>query len=150
MKQVTIYTDGACSGNPGPGGWGTILVSHAPLARVEVSGAEVDTTNNRMELMAVLEGLRRLKYPCEVTVVTDSRYVHDMFQKGWITSWKKRGWRLGSKKKQPVKNLDLVRALDEEVAKHEVTWQWVRGHAGHPENERADHLAVSAIRDLLR
>jgi len=142
LKKITIYSDGACSGNPGPGGWGAILVCENPHAEKELSGAEPDTTNNRMEISAVLESLRRLKEPCEVTVVTDSRYVVDAFAKGWLANWLKNGWRTASK--QPVKNEDLWRELLSAIKPHRVSWQWVRGHNEHPMNERADRLAVEA------
>ena len=141
---VDIYTDGACSGNPGPGGWGAILrlgTSEGSKER-EIYGGERDTTNNRMELTAVIEALRALKRPVHARVHTDSQYV----QKGiteWIHGWKKRGWRTADK--QPVKNADLWRLLDEEAARHEVEWFWVRGHNGHVENERADVLARRGI-----
>ena len=133
---VEIYTDGACKGNPGPGGWGVILL-HGKSEK-ELFGGEATTTNNRMELTAVIEGLGALKRRSRVRVYTDSQYV----QKGiseWIHAWKKRGWRTADRK--PVKNDDLWRRLDELARGHEVEWHWVRGHAGHPENERADQLA---------
>jgi ribonuclease HI len=147
-EVVELYADGACLGNPGPGGWGVLLRFKG--ADKEMAGGEVLTTNNRMELMAVISGLRALTRPCRVAVTTDSQYV----QKGitaWIHGWKKRGWRTADK--QPVKNVDLWLALDEARAQHQVTWHWVKGHAGHPENERADVLARSAaekIRDAGR
>ena len=134
--QVVIYTDGACSGNPGPGGWGAILISGAN--RKEIAGGELATTNNRMELMAAIQALEALKKPCKVELHTDSQYV----QKGiheWIHGWKKRGWMTADKK--PVKNVDLWQKLDALAAQHEIDWRWVKGHAGHPENERADQLA---------
>ena len=137
---VEIFTDGACSGNPGPGGWGAILRSGKHES--ELSGGEAQTTNNRMELMAVIEGLRKLKRGAVVAIYTDSRYVMDGASK-WILSWKKKGWKTADKK--PVKNEDLWRALDEEMARHTIQWHWVRGHSGHPENERADLLAREAI-----
>ncbi len=139
-KVVEIYADGACRGNPGPGGWGVLLRSGG--REKELHGGEAQTTNNRMELTAVIEGLRALKGPSQVRVYTDSQYV----QKGiseWIHSWKRRGWRTADKK--PVKNEDLWRALDEAAGRHRVEWHWVRGHAGHPENERADALANRGI-----
>lgn len=135
-QTVELFTDGACLGNPGPGGWGTLLRFNG--TEKEMAGGENDTTNNRMEMQAVIEGLNALTRPCIVTVYTDSQYV----QKGiteWINGWKARGWKTASKK--PVKNADLWRALDEAQAKHHVTWQWVKGHSGHPENERVDDLA---------
>jgi ribonuclease HI len=147
-KLVDIFTDGACSGNPGPGGWGAILRVEAKEGRreKEIYGGERDTTNNRMELTAVIEALKTLKRPVKARVHTDSQYV----QKGiseWIHSWKKRGWRTASK--QPVKNEDLWRVLDEEAARHHVEWIWVRGHAGHVENERADELARRGIESIM-
>lgn len=138
---VRLYTDGACSGNPGPGGWGVVMRWKG--VEKELSGHEDETTNNRMEITAVIRGLEALKKPCRVEVYTDSQYV----QKGvseWLDGWKRRGWKTADKK--PVKNQDLWQELDELTAKHEVTFHWVRGHAGHPENERADKLATSAIR----
>lgn len=146
--RVTLYTDGACSGNPGPGGWGAILVCDDPPGEKELSGAEDNTTNNRMELMAIIEGLRRLKRGCDVTITTDSTYVADAFRKRWIEKWQKNGWRTAAKK--PVKNEDLWRELLACVEPHHVKWQWVRGHDGHPMNERADRLAVAAREDLVR
>ena len=142
--RVELYTDGACSGNPGPGGWGAILRSGGH--EKELFGGALDTTNNRMELMAVIEALKALKHPAQARVYTDSQYV----QKGiseWIHGWKRRGWRTADK--QPVKNADLWRILDEEAARHRVEWLWVRGHSGHPENERADVLARRGI-DSIR
>ncbi len=144
---VDIFTDGACSGNPGPGGWGAILrvAGMAGGAEKEIYGGLRDTTNNRMELTAVIEALRTLKRPIKARVHTDSQYV----QKGiseWIHAWKKRGWRTASR--QPVKNEDLWRALDIEAARHQVEWIWVRGHAGHVDNERADLLARRGIESL--
>ncbi|MEK7737350.1 MAG: ribonuclease HI [Pseudomonadota bacterium] len=140
---VDIFTDGACSGNPGPGGWGAILRSHG--REKELCGGEPDTTNNRMELTAVIEALKTLKRPVRARVHTDSQYV----QKGiseWIHAWKRRGWLTAGK--QPVKNVDLWRVLDEQAARHRVEWLWVRGHAGHVENERADALARRGIDNL--
>lgn len=140
QEIVDIYTDGACSGNPGPGGWGAILRSQG--REKELFGGERDTTNNRMELTAVIEALKALKRPVQARVHTDSQYV----QKGiseWIHAWKKRGWRTAGK--QPVKNADLWRALDDEASHHRVEWLWVKGHSGHPENERADALARRGI-----
>jgi ribonuclease HI len=141
--KVEIFADGACSGNPGPGGWGTILRWRG--TEKELSGAETLTTNNRMELMAVIAALRTLKRPCEVSVVTDSQYV----QKGiteWLPGWKARGWKTADKK--PVKNVDLWQALEEAASPHTVSWHWVKGHAGHAENERCDQLAREAIKSL--
>ena len=141
-EVVEIFTDGACRGNPGPGGWGAIL--RADGREKELCGGEPATTNNRMELMAVIRALEALKRPSRVRLHTDSQYV----QKGiseWIHSWKRRGWKTADKK--PVKNEDLWRRLDEVAAPHEVEWHWVRGHSGHPENERADELANKGIDD---
>ncbi len=140
MKQVYIYTDGACSGNPGPGGWGTVLRFGAH--EKELSGGEANTTNNRMELTAVIEGLKALKEPCAVTLTTDSKYVCDSITKGWVYGWKKRGWVKSDKK--PALNVDLWEQLLPLLELHKVTFIWVKGHAGHPENERCDHLAVMA------
>ena len=142
MKKpvVEMFTDGACSGNPGPGGWGVILRSGAHER--ELSGGEKVTTNNRMEMMAVIQGLAALKVPSAVTLYTDSKYVMDGATK-WIKGWKKNGWKTADKK--PVKNDDLWRLLEVEAERHDVTWRWVKGHDGHPENERADALARSAI-----
>jgi ribonuclease HI len=145
MPTVTIYTDGACSGNPGPGGWGAILLSGAH--RKEISGGEAATTNNRMELTAAIAALEALKGPSRVDIHTDSEYV----QKGisaWIHGWKRNGWR--NSLKQPVKNADLWQRLDAAQARHEVHWRWVRGHAGHMENERADELAREGMQPFLK
>ena len=139
MKQVTLYTDGACSGNPGPGGWGAILECEGH--RKELSGGEASTTNNRMELTAVIEGLSALKYSCAVTLVSDSKYVIDAITKGWVYSWKAKGWRKADK--SPALNVDLWEKLLVQLDRHQMTYQWVKGHAGHPENERCDQLAVS-------
>jgi ribonuclease HI len=138
--EIEIYADGACKGNPGPGGWGVLL--RAGGREKEMFGGEAQTTNNRMELTAVIEGLRALKERSTVRVYTDSQYV----QKGiseWIHSWKRRGWMTSDKK--PVKNVDLWKTLDEVARSHQVSWHWVKGHAGHPENERADALANKGI-----
>ncbi len=143
MGLVTIHTDGACSGNPGPGGWGAILEYNGH--EKELSGAEAETTNNRMELMAAIAALEALKRPSEVRLVTDSVYVRDGVTK-WIHGWKRNGWKTANKK--PVKNEDLWRRLDEVAAKHRVKWEWVKGHAGDPGNERADELARTAISTL--
>ena len=141
---IELFTDGACSGNPGPGGWAAILRSGKHES--ELSGAEGHTTNNRMELTAVIEGLRAIKKPAEVRVHTDSKYVMDG-ARSWLSSWKARGWKTADKK--PVKNEDLWRALDDEQQRHlSVDWTWVPGHSGHAENERADFLARSAILNL--
>ena len=148
--EVTLFTDGACSGNPGPGGWAYILHHNPSGKRIEAFGAEEATTNNRMEMSAVIEGLSRLKRPARVHVITDSSYV----QKGiteWIPNWKARGWRRKtSSGLEPVKNLELWQLLEELTNKHEVTFELVRGHAGHPENERCDELAVQAYKDLVK
>lgn len=145
MKHVVIYTDGACRGNPGPGGWGALL-QHGSHEKV-VSGAEDLTTNNRMELMAAIQALKALKDPSKVDLYTDSQYV----QKGiseWIVAWKKRGWIKADKK--PVMNADLWKELDQEATRHQVKWHWVKGHSGHPENDRADQIANEAIDNLKR
>ncbi len=140
MKQVDLFTDGACSGNPGPGGWGALLRYGAH--EKEASGGNAATTNNRMELQAVIEGLRLLKSPCAVTIHTDSRYVMDGVTK-YMANWKRNGWRTAEKK--PVKNIDLWEQLDAELKSHSIKWVWVKGHAGHPENERVDELARLAV-----
>ncbi|KAB0540124.1 ribonuclease HI [Pseudochrobactrum saccharolyticum] len=136
MKTITAYTDGACSGNPGPGGWGAILEYNGH--RRELNGGEPDTTNNRMELMAAISALQALKEPCQVDLYTDSVYVRDGISK-WIEGWKRNGWKTAAK--APVKNAGLWQELDAARKNHKVTWHWVKGHAGHPENERADELA---------
>ena len=138
MKEVIIYTDGACSGNPGPGGWGTILDYKGK--RKELCGGEAVTTNNRMELTAVIEGLKALKEKCSVTVVTDSQYVANGINLGWARSWQKNGWR--KKDKKPALNPELWEELLQLCDKHTVTINWIKGHAGHPENERCDEMAV--------
>lgn len=142
-EQVEMFTDGACKGNPGPGGWGAVLRFNG--TEKELYGGEKTTTNNRMELMAVIRGLQALKRPCEVAVTTDSQYVKNGISQ-WIHNWKRNGWRTAAKK--PVKNDDLWRMLDEAVARHSVSWHWVKGHSGHPENERADALANKGIDEL--
>ena len=139
-KHVALYADGSCHGNPGPGGWGAILECNGHVK--ELSGAERATTNNQMELRAVIEGLGALKEPCSVEVWSDSRYVIDGM-KSWLANWKRRGWQTADKK--PVKNVELWQRLDEARRMHEVEWLWVRGHSGHPENERADQLARQEI-----
>lgn len=144
MKHVQIFTDGACSGNPGPGGWGAILRYRA--RDKELKGGESNTTNNRMELTAVIKALESLNEHCHVNVTTDSKYVMDGIQ-SWIAKWKLNGWRTANKK--PVKNIDLWQVLDQEVSRHEVVWHWVKGHAGHPENERADDLARQGLEEAL-
>lgn len=138
--SIEIYTDGACSGNPGPGGWGSVLLYNGH--RKELSGGENDTTNNRMELMAVIRAMQALKRPCEVTINTDSIYVMKGITE-WIDNWKARNWKTASKK--PVKNVDLWKELESALESHKVNWKWVKGHSGVPENERADELATSAI-----
>ncbi len=137
---VELFTDGACSGNPGPGGWGVLLRWRGNER--ELSGGETPTTNNRMELMAAIEGLKALKRPAQVRVWTDSVYVRDGITK-WIHGWKRSGWKTADKK--PVKNVDLWQALLAAAEPHEIEWRWIKGHAGHPENERADALARGAI-----
>lgn len=141
MTRVDIFTDGACQGNPGPGGWAAILVSGEH--RREITGYEPHTTNNRMELQAALEGLRNLKQPCEVDLYTDSQYLKKGME-GWLAKWKKNGWRTAAK--QPVKNCDLWEELEAAASIHTMRWHWVRGHDGHVENERCDALANEAIR----
>lgn len=144
--EVFIYADGACSGNPGPGGWGAVMKCPALGLEKRLSGAESDTTNNRMELTAVIRALRTLKRPCRVAVITDSRYVVDAFRAGWLANWQRNGWKTAAK--QPVKNEDLWRELMAAASPHQVRWEWIRGHAGHAENELADRLAVEARRNL--
>ena len=140
MKPVEVFTDGACKGNPGPGGWGALLRFGGHER--ELFGGEPDTTNNRMELTAAIEALKAMKEPCNVSLTTDSVYVRDGVTK-WINQWRRNGWRTAAKK--PVKNQDLWQALDAEVARHDVVWHWVKGHSGHPENEKADELANRGI-----
>lgn len=144
MKEVEIYTDGACSGNPGAGGWGAVLRFGGH--EKEMSGGAKETTNNRMELTAVIEALGALKEPCKVRLTTDSKYVADAITKGWLTGWQKKNWRLAGG--GPVKNVDLWKRLLEQLTAHQVDFHWVKGHAGHPENERCDALAVAAIRQV--
>ncbi|NLR73634.1 MULTISPECIES: ribonuclease HI [Leeia] len=142
---VVIYTDGACKGNPGTGGWGAILCYGEH--RKEIFGGEAHTTNNRMEMMAVIEALRLLKRPCTIQVHTDSQYV----QKGiseWLKGWKARGWKTAAK--EPVKNADLWQEMDQLTVPHQISWHWVKGHAGHPMNERADQLANAGVESVLR
>lgn len=141
-KQVQLFTDGACSGNPGPGGYGAILVYNEH--RKEISGGYRATTNNRMEIMAVIKGLELLKEPCQVTVYTDSRYVSDAMKSGWVERWKANGWMRN--KKEPALNVDLWEEMLELCEKHDVRFEWVKGHAGHPENERCDQLATTALK----
>ena len=145
MKQVRAFTDGACSGNPGPGGWGAVL-QFGDHER-ELHGGAADTTNNRMELTAAIEALKALSEPCRVSLTTDSKYVKDGITQ-WLANWKRNGWKTAAKK--PVKNQDLWQALDHESARHAIDWCWVKGHSGHPENERADRLAnlgMDEVRD---
>jgi ribonuclease HI len=137
---VTIHTDGACSGNPGPGGWGAVLNYNGHIK--ELKGGAAETTNNRMELTAAIEALNSLKRPCAVALHTDSKYVKDGLT-GWIHGWKKNGWKTAAKK--PVKNVELWQALDAAVARHEISWHWVKGHAGDEMNERADALANAGM-----
>ena len=151
--ELFAYTDGACSGNPGPGGWGVVLQAvdgGAVVRERELSGGEALTTNNRMELMAAIAALEALERPAAITIVTDSTYLRDGVAK-WIHGWKRNGWKTADKK--PVKNAELWQRLDAAQARHRVTWTWVRGHAGHEQNERADQLArdaIRALRDLCR
>ncbi|MCI8649253.1 MAG: ribonuclease HI [Anaerotruncus sp.] len=140
-KLVEIFTDGACSGNPGAGGWGAVLRFGAH--EKELFGGEAQTTNNRMELSGVIMALSALKEPCKVILTTDSKYVVDSVTKGWVYGWQKKGWMRNPK--EPAKNTDLWKQLLDLLAKHEVEFRWVKGHAGHPENERCDQLAVAAI-----
>jgi ribonuclease HI len=144
MKQVEIYTDGACRGNPGPGGWGALL--RYGEREKELYGAEAQTTNNRMELTAAIQALGALKAACAVDLYTDSEYLRRGITE-WLANWKRKGWRTANR--TPVKNADLWEALDAAVARHEVSWHWVRGHSGHEGNERADELANRGIDELL-
>jgi ribonuclease HI len=144
MKAVEIFIDGACRGNPGPGGWGALLRYQG--VEKTLNGGEWLTTNNRMELIAAIVALETLKDRCAVTVTTDSRYVMSGIS-SWLADWKRRGWKTAARK--PVKNEDLWRRLDAACERHQVRWQWIKGHSGHPENERADQLANEAIDDLL-
>ena len=159
MTDVEIYTDGACRGNPGPGGWGVLMRTRGRAAggqsrpdqsdnvhERELCGGALATTNNRMELMAAIEGLEALKQPCAVALYTDSEYVRKGISE-WLAKWKATGWRTAARK--PVKNEDLWRRLEEAAGRHEVKWHWVKGHAGHPENERADALANRGLDDIL-
>lgn len=148
--EVTLYSDGACSGNPGPGGWAFILVHEPTGKNLERSGAEKHTTNNRMELTAVVEGLKALKRPTRVHIVTDSAYVKNGMET-WMRGWKARNWmRKTSDGLKPVKNVELWRELDALLQRHEASFEHVRGHSGHPENERCDELAVAAYQELIR
>ncbi len=139
MKRVDIFTDGACKGNPGPGGWGAIL--RYQNIEKEISGGEKETTNNRMEMLAMISALRQLKEPCFVVATSDSKYLLDGLQKGWAAGWKERGWK--KKDGKPALNSDLWDLLLELTSHHKMEYHWIRGHAGHPENERADKLAVA-------
>ena len=143
MAHVEIFTDGACSGNPGPGGWGAILRSGEH--EKELSGGEFDTTNNRMELMAAISALEELRASSQIDLHTDSTYVKDGITK-WIHNWERNGWKTAAKK--PVKNVDLWKRLKAALSRHDVSWHWVKGHAGHPDNERADELARMGITSL--
>ena len=145
MTEVEIFTDGACKGNPGPGGWGAVIRSGS--REREISGGEPLTTNNRMELIAAIRALEALKRPCRVALHTDSQYVRDGITK-WIHGWRRNGWKTAARK--PVRNAELWQALVEAAAPHRVEWHWVRGHAGHPENERADALACAAAEAVAR
>lgn len=144
MDKVVIHTDGACRGNPGPGGWGAILASGGH--EKELYGAETKTTNNRMELMAAIMALESLKRPCDVTLATDSVYLKKGMTE-WLRNWKRRDWKTSDKK--PVKNKDLWQRLEKAVERHRLRWQWIKGHSGHPENERADQLANRAVDEML-
>ena len=145
MSPVEIYTDGACRGNPGPGGWGVLLLTDR--TEKELCGGDIATTNNRMELMAAIQGLSALNRRCNVSVYTDSEYVRRGISE-WLANWKKRGWKTANRK--PVKNEDLWRELDELAAQHDIEWRWVKGHAGNPGNERADQLANDGLERSLR
>ncbi|MDP4013565.1 MAG: ribonuclease HI [Candidatus Nanopelagicales bacterium] len=141
-EDVVMYTDGACKGNPGPGGWGVLLRRDGH--ELPLSGGELHTTNNRMELMAVIQGLRALNRSCDVRIVTDSKYVRDGVT-SWMSKWKKNGWMTAARPPKPVKNQDLWEELDQELHIHSVTWEWVKGHSGHSGNERADELANAGV-----
>lgn len=143
MKSVEIFTDGACRGNPGPGGWGALL--RFKDKEKTLYGGVKQTTNNRMELMAAIESLKALSEPCQVSLTTDSQYVRKGITE-WLANWKKRGWKTAAKK--PVKNVDLWQALDEQSSRHDIAWHWVKGHSGHRENEMADQLANRGIDEL--
>jgi len=145
LKSVVIYTDGACSGNPGPGGWGALM--RFGETEKELCGGETDTTNNRMELMAAIESLNALKFRCHVQLYTDSSYVKNGIN-DWLKGWKAKGWKTAAKK--PVKNQDLWQALDAATLKHQIDWHWVKGHAGHPDNEKADELARRGMEPFKR
>ena len=143
MKKIDIYTDGACRGNPGPGGWGALLIYKD--ADKTIYGGEKNTTNNRMEMTAIIEALKIVKMDCDITLYTDSKYVMDGITK-WLPNWKKKGWMTSNKK--PVKNKDLWQVLEESISKHNIEWRWVKGHAGIPGNEKADELANQGIDEL--
>ena len=145
MKRIEIFTDGACKGNPGPGGWCAIL-RYNGVEKV-ISGGEKETTNNRMELSAVLFALKALKEPCHITLQSDSKYVLDSLSKGWVYGWQKKGWKKSDGK--PALNVDLWQPLLEEIRKHELEYVWIKGHAGHPENERCDELAVMESKKFI-
>lgn len=145
MAELFAYTDGACSGNPGPGGWGVLLIARengAVIKERSLCGGAADTTNNRMELMAAISALEALEKPSTITIITDSAYVKGGVT-SWIFGWKKNGWKTAARK--PVKNVDLWQELEDAQARHQVTWEWVKGHAGHPENEKADELARAGM-----
>ena len=144
MDKVEIHTDGACRGNPGPGGWGAIL--RAGNHEKEIYGAEAQTTNNRMELMAAIRALETLKHPCTVSLTTDSEYLRKGITE-WLPDWKRRGWKTAAKK--PLKNVDLWQRLEQATLAHQIEWHWIKGHAGHPDNERADQLANRGIEEML-
>jgi len=145
--HVEIYTDGACSPNPGTGGWGAVLISHEHNHRRELSGTEAESTNNRMELTAAIRALEALKQPCRVDLYTDSTYLKNAFEQGWLANWQRKNWK--TKGRKPVANQDLWQVLLKLDRQHEVKWLWVKGHAGHPENDRADELAVAARKSLI-
>jgi ribonuclease HI len=150
MPEFFAYTDGACSGNPGPGGWGALLIARngdKVVKTRELKGGQTDTTNNRMELMAAISALEALVRPSPITIITDSAYVKNGVTT-WIHGWKRNGWRTAGKK--PVKNVDLWQRIDEASTRHQVTWEWVKGHAGHAENERADELARAGMEPFKR
>lgn len=150
MPDLFAYTDGACSGNPGPGGWGCLMIARdgdTIVKQIDLNGGAADTTNNQMELLAAISALESLTKPSRITIVTDSAYVKDGIT-SWIHGWKKRGWKTAANK--PVKNEDLWKRLDAATKAHDVTWQWVKGHAGHPENERADELARAGMAPFKR
>ncbi|GGB89071.1 ribonuclease H [Marivita lacus] len=150
MPDLFAYTDGACSGNPGPGGWGVLMQAKDGETVVKertLSGGEANTTNNRMELLAAIHALETLARPSALTIITDSAYVKNGVT-GWIHGWKRNGWKTANKK--PVKNVELWQRLDEAQARHDVTWEWVKGHAGHPENERADELAREGMKPFKK